>query len=75
MAAFSTSNFTLSPLLSQSAQTAFKVRPRTAAFQTLRPALQLLYVRGDDTDLAAGDVWEGNQSAYLSTLHPPPHLT
>jgi hypothetical protein len=30
-------------------------------------------VRGD-TDLAACDVWEGNQSAHLSTLHPPPHL-
>jgi len=27
-----------------------------------------------DTDLAAGDVWEGNQSVHLTTLHPPPHL-
>ena len=26
------------------------------------------------TDLAAGDVWEGNKSAHLTTLHPPPHL-
>jgi hypothetical protein len=31
------------------------------------------HVRGD-TDLVAGDVWEGNQSAHLTTLHPPPHL-
>jgi hypothetical protein len=30
-------------------------------------------VRGD-TYLSAGDVWESNQSAHLSTLHPPPHL-